>query len=71
MREFKHPDFDHVFMIKDINPFEIEIDGIRVRRSECDWMVRTANHCQTRETKNMNDLTKPFLQTILSLKGKL
>ena len=45
MREFKHPDFDHVFMIKDINPFEIEIDGIRVNRSECDWMVRTANHC--------------------------
>jgi hypothetical protein len=33
MREFKHPDFDHVFMIKDISPFEIEIDGIRVKRS--------------------------------------
>ena len=27
MREYKHPDFDHTFMIKDIGPFEIEIDG--------------------------------------------
>jgi len=27
-------------MIKDIGPFEIEIDGIRVNRSECDWMVK-------------------------------
>jgi hypothetical protein len=68
MREYNHPDFDHTFMIKDIGPFDIEIDGIRVNRSECDWMVRTANHCQTPETKTMVDLTKPFLQTILNLK---
>jgi len=68
MREYKHPDFDNVFIIKDISLWEIEIDGIKVHRSECDWMVRTANHCQTRETKTMNDLTKPFLQTIISLK---
>ena len=67
MREYKHPDFDHVFMIKDINPFEIEIDGIRVNRSECDWMVMMANHSGS-PTVTMNDLTKPFLQTIISLK---
>lgn len=68
MKEYKHPDIDHVFMVKDISLWEIEIDGIRVHRSECDWMVRTANHCQIRETKTMNDLIKPFLQKIILLK---
>jgi hypothetical protein len=68
MREYKHPDFDHVFIIKDISLWEIEIDGIKVHRSECDWMVRTANHGQIRETKTINDLVKPFLQKILTLK---
>jgi len=68
IREYKHPDIDHVFMIKDINLFEIEIDGIRVNRNDCDWMVRTANHSGGR-TVTIHDLSKPFLQTILSLKG--
>jgi len=72
MREYKHPDFDHTFMIKDIGPFEIEIDGVRVNRSECDWMVKIANHTDYHniglEQVTMNDLTKPFLQTILNLK---
>ncbi len=67
MREYNHPDFDHTFMIKDIGPFEIEINGIRVNRSECDWMVMMANHSGS-PTVTMEDLTKPFLQTILSLK---
>jgi len=65
IREYKHPDFDHTFMVKDIGPFEIEIDGIRVNRSECDWMVMMANHSGS-PTATMEDLTKPFLQTILS-----
>ena len=68
MIEYKHPDFDHTFMIKDIGPFEIEIDGIRVNRSECDWMVMMANHSGS-PTVTMGDLTKPFLQTILNLKN--
>lgn len=67
IREYKHPDFDHTFMIKDIGPFEIEIDGIRVNRSECDWMVRTANHSGS-PTVTMEDLSKPFLQTIIITK---
>jgi hypothetical protein len=73
MREYKHPDFDHTFMIKDIGPFEIEIDGIRVNRSECDWMVKITNHTDYHnvglEEVTMNDLIKPFLQTILNLKN--
>jgi len=67
MREYNHPDFDHTFMIKDIGPFDIEIDGIRVNRSECDWMVMMANHSGS-PTVTMEDLTKPFLQTIINLK---
>jgi hypothetical protein len=65
MREYKHPDFEHTFMIKDIGLFEIEIDGIRVNRSECDWMVMMSNHNGSSFT--MKDLSKPFLETILSL----
>lgn len=67
LREYRHPDIDHVFMIKDINLFEIEIDGVRVNRKDCDWMVITANHSGGK-TVTMNDLSKPFLETILSLK---
>ena len=59
IREYKHPDIDHVFMIKDINLFEIEIDGIRVNRNDCDWMVRTANHSGGR-TVTIHDLSKQF-----------
>ena len=66
MREYKHPDFDHTFMIKDIGPFEIEIDGIRVNRSECDWMVMMANHTGS-PSVTIKDLSKPFLETILTL----
>ena len=66
LREYKHPDIDHVFMIKDISLWEIEIDGIRVNRKDCDWMVMMANHSGC-ETVTMNDLSKPFLETILSL----
>lgn len=30
MREYKHPDIDHTFIIEDVNMSEIIIDGIRV-----------------------------------------
>ena len=66
MREYKHPDFDHTFMIKDIGQFEIEIDGIRVNRSECDWMVMMSNHSGG-PSVTIKDLSKPFLETILTL----
>ena len=67
MREYRHPLIDHTFKIKDISPFEIEIDGIRVNRSDCDWMVRTANHCQSKIDITMSDLTLTFLRYILSI----
>lgn len=82
-REYKHPDIDHTFLIKDIGMFEIEIDGIRVHRSDCDWMVKMANHgggkTVTRRNdeveelsseKSIHDLALPFLQHILALKQK-
>lgn len=47
MREYRHPLIDHTFKIKDISPFEIEIDGIRVHRNDCDWMVRAARDGRT------------------------
>jgi hypothetical protein len=71
MREYKHPDFDHIFMIKDISPWEIEIDGIRVHISECDWMVKDANHTDYHNVGlgqvTLHDLIKTFLQRISSL----
>lgn len=66
MREYRHPLIDHTFKIKDISPFEIEIDGIRVHRNDCDWMVRT-NHYQSKIDITMSDLTLPFLRYILSI----
>jgi hypothetical protein len=67
MREYKHPDIDHVFMIKDISILEIEIDGFRVNRKDCDWMLMMGNH-SGHSTLSMNDLAKPILQNILALK---
>jgi hypothetical protein len=46
---------------------EIIIDGIRVNRSDCDWMVMMANHSGC-ETATMNDISLPLLQNILDLK---
>ena len=68
MRDYRHLLIDHTFKIKDISPFEIEIDGIRVHRNDCDWMVRGANHCQSKNDITMRDLTLPFLQKIILLK---
>lgn len=67
MREYRHPLIDHTFQIKDINMFEIEIDGVRVHRNDCDWMVRTANHCQSKNDITIHDLSLPLLQHILSI----
>jgi len=66
-REYRHPEINHTFIIEDINISEIIIDGIRVNRSDCDWMVMMANHSGG-ETATMNDLSLAFLQHILDLK---
>jgi hypothetical protein len=66
-REYRHPEINHTFIIEDINISEIIIDGIRVNRSDCDWMVMMDNHSGG-ETATMNDLSLPFLQHILDLK---
>lgn len=66
-REYRHPQINHTFIIEDINISEIIIDGIRVNRGDCDWMVMMANHSGS-ETATMNDLSLPFLQHILDLK---
>lgn len=66
-REYRHPEINHTFIIQDINMSEIIIDGIRVNRSDCDWMVMMANHSGGKTT-TINDLALPFLQHILALK---
>ena len=67
MRVYRHPEIDYDFHIKDISPFEIEIEGIRVHQKDCDWMVMTANHGESEQTTTLKDLTLPFLQTILEV----
>jgi len=67
MREYRHTLIDHTFKIKDISLWEIEIDGIKVHRKDCDWMVITSNHCKSKDDNNIHDLSLPFLQHILSM----
>ena len=69
IREFRHPQINHTFQIKDINMFEIEIDGVRVHRNDCDWLVRTSNHCQYKNDITIHDLSLQLLQSIISLKN--
>lgn len=68
-REYRHPQINHTFIIEDISISEIIIDGIRVHRSDCHWMVMMANHSGGK-TATINDLALPFLQHILDLKHK-
>jgi hypothetical protein len=70
MRIYRHPEIDYDFHIKDISPFEIEIEGIRVNQRDCEWMLVMANHCGSKETTTLNDLSLPFLQTILGILNK-
>lgn len=65
MRVYRHPQIDYDFHIKDISPFEIEIEGIRVHQKDCDWMVMMANHGGSNQTISIHDLSLPFLQHIL------
>ena len=67
MREYRHPEIDHTFIIKDINVNEIEIDGIRVNKKDCDWMIMMANHSGG-EQKTLKDLSLPLLQHIINIK---
>lgn len=65
MRKYKHPNIDHTFMIKDVNLNEIEIDGIRIHKKDCDWLVMMSNHGGSKQTTTLNDLSLPLLQHIL------
>lgn len=67
MRIYRHPEINYDFHIKDISMFEIEIEGIRVHRKDCDWMVMMANHGGSKQTTTFNDLSLPFLQHILGI----
>ena len=66
MREFNHPEINHTFIIKDININEIEIDGVRIHKKDCGWMVMKANHGGSKQTTTLNDLSLPILQHILN-----
>jgi hypothetical protein len=65
MRIYRHPEIDYDFHIKDISAFEIEIEGIRIHQRDCDWMVLMSNHCGSEQTTTLQDLSLPFLQSIL------
>ena len=67
MRVYRHSQIDYDFHIKDISPFEIEIEGIRVHQKDCDWMVMMANHGGSNQTISIQDLSLPFLQHILGI----
>lgn len=65
MRELRHPEIDHTFIVRDISLSEIEIDGVRLHKKDCDWMVMMANH-SGEQTATLNNLTLPILQFIMS-----
>jgi hypothetical protein len=64
-REYKHSEIDHTFIIKDISINEIEIDGVRIHKKDCDWMVMMSNHGGSKQTTTLKDLSLPILQQIL------
>jgi hypothetical protein len=63
-REYKHSEIDHTFIIKDISINEIEIDGVRIHKKDCDWMAMMSNH-GGKQTRTLSDLSLPILQHIL------
>ena len=66
IREYKHPEIDHTFIIKEISINEIEIDGVRIHKKDCDWMIMMANHGGSKQTTTLGDLSLPILQHILN-----
>ena len=70
IRSYKHPNIDHIFEIKDINMHEIEIDGIKVSKSDCSGLVRMSNHCSSKKDNTANDIAEFILHKILELKNK-
>lgn len=77
MREFNHPKIDHTFMVRDITfndilngeTWFIEIDGVKLCREDCDWMVMMSNHSGG-QTRTLSDLSLPILQHILKQTNK-
>jgi hypothetical protein len=65
IREYKHSEIDHIFIIKDISINEIEIDGVRIHKKDCDWMAMMSNHGGSKQTTTLKDLSLPILQQIL------
>ncbi len=68
-RKLRHPSINHTFTIKDINLNEIEIDGVRFHKKDCDWMVMMANHgaiVRSKQAVTLTDLSLPILQLVLS-----
>ena len=73
IREYKHPEIDHTFMVRDITfndilngeTWFIEIDGVKLCREDFDWMVMMANHGGSKQTTTLGDLSLPILQHIL------
>ena len=82
MREYRHPEIDHTFMIRDITLKEklngenwlLEIDDVKLHLEDIDWMVMMANFgggiSEMNETVNINDLSLPLLQSVLNMKNK-
>ena len=77
MREFRHPEIDHTFIIKEITlndilngeTWFIEIDGIKIHKKELDDMVTHAN--QGGSSFDINDLSLPILQHVIAYKNTL
>ena len=65
MREYRHPGVDHTFIIRDISLHEIEIDGVRLHKKDCYWMLSTIQAGGEQSVK-LSDLTLPILQHVLA-----
>ena len=46
-----------------------EIDGVKLCREDCDWMVIMSNHSGG-QTRTLSDLSLPILQHILKQTNK-
>jgi hypothetical protein len=67
--EYRHPQIDHTFTIKDIDINTIEIDGVRITKRDFDGLVTMSNH--NGYTASLGDLTLVILQHVLAYNFKL
>ena len=52
-----------------VNWQSLGIDGVKLCREDCDWMVMMSNHSGG-QTSTLNDLSLPILQHILKQTNK-